>query len=218
MLLLLGGGVMLIVDQGIDGGARLWGLLAVALATAAWGMDNALGRALADRDPSQVVLAKGLLGGAATTLLALMSGQPWPGVGGALALLTVGAVGYGSSLRLYLLAQRAFGAARTGSVFAFAPFVGAAFAVLLGDRSGGPWMLGAAVLMAAGVLLHLTESHDHEHQHDALDHEHAHRHDDGHHDHVHEPMPPGEHSHRHTHAPLRHNHAHVPDLHHRHGH
>jgi hypothetical protein len=34
----------------------------------------------------------------------------------ALALLAIGATGYGLSLRFYLLAQRAFGAARTGSV------------------------------------------------------------------------------------------------------
>ena len=47
----------------------------------------------------------------------------------------IGASGYGLSLRLYLLAQRAFGAARTGSVFAFAPFIGAALAIALGDRS-----------------------------------------------------------------------------------
>ena len=39
------------------------------------------------------------------------------------------------SLRLYLLVLRAFGAARTGSVFAFAPVIGALLAIALGDRS-----------------------------------------------------------------------------------
>ena len=47
----------------------------------------------------------------------------------------IGATGYGLSLRLYLLVLRAFGAACTGSVFAFAPVIGALLAIALGDRS-----------------------------------------------------------------------------------
>jgi drug/metabolite transporter (DMT)-like permease len=217
--LLLAGGVLLVLDQGHgDVDARLWGLLAVVLATAAWGLDNSLSRALAERDPGQVVMAKAALGAAATTALAWAFSETLPPAPAALALLAVGAAGYGLSLRLYLLAQRAFGAARTGSVFAFAPFIGAALAVALGERSSG-WMLAAGSgLMLAGVVLHLTEAHGHEHRHEALAHEHAHRHDDGHHDHVHAPMPAGEHSHWHHHRPLQHAHPHVPDAHHAHRH
>lgn len=218
MALLLAGGMVLVLDQGRAGGAQLWGLLAVLLATAAWGVDNALSRALAERDPGQVVMAKALLGATATLLLAVLFREPLPSAGAALALFAVGASGYGLSLRFYLLAQRAFGAARTGSVFAFAPFIGAAFAVALGDRSASGLMALGSMLMLAGVVLHLAESHGHEHSHDAQEHEHAHRHDDGHHDHVHDPMPAGEHSHRHVHEPLQHVHPHVPDAHHAHRH
>ena len=218
MALLLSGAAVLVLDQGRSGGTQLWGLLAVLLATAAWGVDNTLSRALAERDPGQVVLAKALLGAAATGLLAVVSGEPMPAFGAALALFAIGASGYGLSLRFYLLAQRAFGAARTGSVFAFSPFIGAALAVALGDRSAGALMALGSGLMLAGVLLHLAESHGHEHEHEALEHEHAHRHDDGHHDHVHDTMPAGEHSHRHPHRPLRHVHPHVPDAHHAHRH
>jgi len=135
-----------------------------------------------------------------------------------LGLLLVGATGYGLSLRLYLLAQRAFGAARTGSVFAFAPFMGALLAVALGERFLSWGVLLGGGLMLLGVLLHLTESHDHVHVHEALVHEHAHVHDDGHHAHVHDPMPDGPHSHVHEHEPVRHAHAHVPDAHHTHRH
>jgi hypothetical protein len=123
-----------------------------------------------------------------------------------LALLAVGATGYGLSLRFYLLAQRAFGAARTGSVFAFAPFVGALFAFLLGERSGSAWMLAGALLMVLGIVLHLAESPSHEHEHEALEHEHAHYHEDRHHTHYHDPMPVGAHSHPHRHEPIRHAH------------
>ncbi len=220
MGLLLAGGMVLVIDQGRGGDAQLAGLLAVLLATAAWGVDNTLSRALAERDPGQVVLAKAALGSAATVSLALLFGEPLPSISVALALLAIGASGYGLSLRFYLLAQRAFGAARTGSVFAFAPFIGAAVALALGDRSASGLMALGSVLMLAGVVLHLAESHGHEHEHEALEHEHAHRHDDGHHDHAHahELMPVGSHSHPHRHEPTRHTHAHVPDAHHGHRH
>ncbi|MEK8050006.1 DMT family transporter [Ideonella sp. DXS22W] len=218
LALLTLGGAALVVDQGRAGGSGLAGLLAVLLATLAWAVDNTLSRGLAERDPGQVVLGKAVLGVLATGLAAWLAGEPAPAAGATLALLAIGAGGYGLSLRLYLLAQRVFGAARTGSVFAFAPFIGAALAVALGERAPGPWLLLGALLMVAGLWLHLAETHSHAHTHEALTHEHAHTHDDGHHDHTHDPMPRGPHSHRHHHAPLTHSHPHVPDAHHVHTH
>lgn len=219
MLALFAGGVLLVTDQARSGqDAGVLGLLAVLVATAAWGTDNALSRALADRDPGQVVLAKSSLGASCAFMLGLAFGESAPTAAAAAALLVIGAAGYGLSLRFYLLAQRRFGAARTGSVFACAPFLGALGALAMGDRSGSWLMAAAGSLMAVGVWAHLAERHEHEHQHEALKHEHAHSHDDDHHDHRHDPMPAGVHSHWHVHAPVRHAHAHTPDLHHQHRH
>jgi drug/metabolite transporter (DMT)-like permease len=102
-----------------------------------------------------VVLAKAALGGLLTTALAVAARESMPTLGRAVALFAIGATGYGLSLRLYLLAQRAFGAARTGSVFAFAPFIGALLAMALGDRSLSIGMALGGVLMLAGVALHV---------------------------------------------------------------
>ncbi len=124
-------------------------------------------------------------------------------------------MGFGFSLRLYLKAQRRLGAARTASVFALAPFVGALVATALGEPLS-PMLFVAALLMGIGVWLHATEHHGHFHQHEPMRHEHAHRHDDGHHVHTHDPMPDGEHSHVHEHGPHAHAHDHAEDLHHRH--
>jgi len=214
MLLLMAGGMLLVVDRGLNGGLEVLGLFAVLAATASWGIDNTLSRALAERDPGQVVLAKSALGAMATAALAVAASERLPTPGQALALLAIGASGYGLSLRFYLLAQRAFGAARTGSVFAFAPFIGGLLAIALGDRSLSWGMAIGGGVMLAGVLLHLAERHGHLHDHEAQAHEHAHSHDDGHHLHVHAPMPEGAHSHLHQHPELRHAHAHVPDAHH----
>lgn len=216
--LLLVGGVVLVLEQGLVGQVQLLGLLAVTVATVAWGIDNTLSKGVADRDPGQVVLVKAVLGTLATVLMGWLWNEPVPGLGPALALLAVGATGYGLSLRFYLLAQRAFGAARTGSVFAFAPFIGALGAFVLGDRSGS-WLMGVGgLLMVCGVVLHLAERHEHAHVHESLEHEHAHTHDDGHHTHTHDVMPSGSHSHWHHHAPVEHTHPHVPDAHHGHSH
>lgn len=216
MLMLLAGGIALVLEQGLAGGAQLMGLLTVLLATAAWAVDNSLSRGVADRDPGQVVFAKASLGACATVALALALGEPAPSALAAAALLAIGATGYGLSLRLYLLAQRTFGAGRTGSVFAFAPFIGALGAWTLGSRAGSWMLMLGGLLMLVGLVLHLLEDHSHDHVHEPVEHEHAH--DDGHHTHSHTHMPSGLHSHWHQHLPLQHTHAHVPDAHHTHAH
>lgn len=212
------GGALLALDRGASGLGVDVGLIAVAGATFFWALDNTLSRPLAQRDPASVVVAKGALGALISAVVGWSVGEslpaPWPAAG----ILLCGALGYGGSLRLYLLAQRTLGSARTGSVFAIAPFVGALTAVALGDPLGGGVTVAGGLCMAAGVWLHLTESHDHEHVHDAFTHTHPHLHDDGHHDdHSH----PGlamdvVHTHEHTHGRRVHQHAHGEDVHHQH--
>ena len=214
----LAGGALLVIDGRAMSVEAGWGAFAIVGATLAWAGDGVIGRPLAERDPSQVVLAKGSLGAVLSLLLSRALGEGWPGGPAALALLACGAVGYGASLRLYLRAQRAVGAARTGTVFAAAPFIGASMAWAMGERAGGIGTLAAAGLCAAGVALQLTESHAHAHAHEAAEHEHPHRHDDGHHDHAHHPPVVGEHSHAHRHEPVTHEHPHGEDADHRHEH
>jgi drug/metabolite transporter (DMT)-like permease len=215
---LITAGAAVLVGTSFTSSATLLGVGLVAAAALAWAFDNLGSRALADLDPLHVVAAKGFLGAAMSGIVAVATGDAAPTLAHAAALLLVGAFGYGVSLQLYLRAQHIVGAARTASMFATAPFFGVAVAFVAGAPWLGPAFPVAAVLVAAGVALHLAERHQHPHHHDALDHEHMHRHDDGHHDHVHDPMPLGPHSHRHTHAAVSHAHEHSEDLHHRHEH
>ena len=215
-LTLAGGAVLAAASSG----ARVAGSgpIFVAAAALAWALDNLLSRPLADRDPRKIVALKGLLGGLASAAAALLWRQALPRPWQVLALLGLGAVGYGLSLQLYLRAQRLVGAARTASVFATAPFVGVAVAFAVGAPWPGLQLPVGAAFVALGVWLHLTEQHSHHHHHPTIEHEHLHTHDDGHHDHRHDPMPAGPHSHPHHHDTVTHHHEHSEDLHHVHRH
>lgn len=212
------GGAALTIDATSSAGWSLLGVLSIAGATAAWAIDNALTRGLSEQDPVLVVAGKGALGAVITGSAALLVREARPSGHAALLLLACGATGYGLSLRLYLLAQRRIGAARTGSIFAIAPFVGATFAWTLGQNAPGAWTAVSALLFGAGVFVHVTERHKHPHVHPKVEHDHPHRHDDGHHEHAHDPPVVGEHSHPHRHEHSEHEHDHAPDVHHDHVH
>lgn len=197
-----------------------WGALLIAGACVCWGIDNNLTRRLSSADPVQIAMLKGLVAGTVNLLLAFAGGAHLPPVGPVLAAGTVGFLGYGVSLTLFVLGLRHLGTARTGAYFSLAPFIGASLAIFVLGEAPSAKLLIAGCLMGLGLWLHLAERHDHEHDHEAMSHEHRHRHDQ-HHRHEHDPdMPPGEpHTHWHRHAPLVHRHPHYPDLHHRrHGH
>lgn len=191
----------------------------VGVACLCWAIDNNLTRKVSASDALFIAGSKGLMAGIVNTALAVALGASWPNMGSLLGTMTVGLVGYGFSLVLFVLALRGLGTARTGAYFSTAPFMGAALSVLVLGDSTSPTLWLAAGLMGCGVWLHLTERHNHEHTHEPLEHTHSHVHD-AHHQHPHD-VPwsgQGAHQHPHIHAPTRHTHRHVPDIHHRHGH
>lgn len=193
--LMVGGGVLLGLRGSAGTTSGFLGFAAVVVATVAWSLDNTLIRPLADFDPRTVVCRKALGGASLSVAIAVALREAWPAPIAGFGLLACGAAGYGLSLGLYLRAQRTLGAARTGSLFAVAPFVGAAVAFALGDRENILLVAAAGVLFGIAVYLHATEVHHHRHRHAPVEHEHAHRHDDAHHAHVHESPEMGEHSH-----------------------
>jgi drug/metabolite transporter (DMT)-like permease len=195
------------------------GAIFIAGACVAWGIDNNLTRKISNADPVQIAGAKGLVAGLTNIALAFTAGALFPSAAVFAESAVIGFLGYGVSLVLFVLALRHLGSARTGAYFSTAPFIGAVFAVALFAEPVTGRLILAAVLMALGLWLHLTEAHEHEHSHTAQWHEHSHIHDEHHH-HKHEPNDPAEepHSHWHRHEPLTHRHPHFPDMHHRHEH
>lgn len=224
MAVIVAGGAVLAWPGGPDAvGVQAGGSALLVLgACLAWAVDNNLTRKVSLSDASWIAMVKGLAAGSTNLVLALALGATWPPLAPVTGAALLGFLSYGVSLVLFVLGLRSLGTARTGAYFSVGPFFGAVLAVLL---LGEPvdWRLSAAaLLMAAGVWLHLTERHEHAHAHEAMEHSHEHVHGlgDAHHDHVHEPpVPPGtRHTHWHRHEPLVHAHPHYPDAHHRHGH
>lgn len=196
-----------------------WGALAIMAACLCWAIDNNLTRKVSASDPLQIAGIKGLVAGSVNLGIALMLGHSLPETRTVMLAGVVGFCGYGLSLVLFVLALRHLGTARAGAYFSAAPFVGAAMSLFMLGEAPGTLFWIAALLMCAGLWLHLTESHDHEHEHAPTSHAHAHTHD-AHHQHQHDFEWDGTepHTHAHRHQPLRHVHPHYPDIHHRHDH
>jgi len=218
-LVIVAGALMLSSFGAKDGVSTAVGVAAIAGACLAWALDNNLTQRVSLRDPIAVARTKSLGAGTASLALAWGLGAPLPGVTRLCAALLLGFTGYGVSLVLAVRAMRRLGAAREAILFALAPFAGAVAAVpILGDRFG-PHEIGAALVLALGVMFLLMEQHAHWHAHEAMEHEHGHLHDEHHqHPHAAGEIPQEPHAHVHRHEPLSHSHPHRPDLHHRHRH
>ena len=219
MVLIVAGAVLLAWPGEPNQGRLGWGAGLIALACLCWALDNNFTRKVSASDALFIAGLKGIVAGVVNTGIALLLGARFPAGTAIVEAMTVGLLGYGISLVLFVLALRGLGSARTGAYFSTAPFMGAAIAILaFGDRASLMFW-AAAVLMGAGVWLHLTERHEHLHTHEPITHTHRHVHDE-HHQHTHDFDWDGHepHTHEHTHAPLTHSHPHYPDIHHQHRH
>jgi drug/metabolite transporter (DMT)-like permease len=216
---LIAAGVVVLSWPGQPQWGSFWPAVAVLGACLSWGIDNNLTRRVATYDATWLAGVKGAVAGPVNLLLAFALGAQLPSVPVVAGAALVGVLSYGISLVFFIRALELVGTARAGAYFSVAPFFGAALAVVLGEPF--TWQLGvAAALMAAGLLLHLSEHHEHSHTHEARTHDHEHEHGDGHHDHGHNPsVSPGtRHRHSHSHDRLTHDHPHFPDTDHIHRH
>lgn len=218
MAAIVAGAVVLSIPTGAEFGSVV-PALAILGACLCWGIDNNLTRMIALTDATWLAAVKGGIAGPVNLALAFLLGASIPSAWSIAAAMGVGLFAYGVSLVLFIIALRHVGTARAGAYFSVAPFFGAVLALALGEAVTLPLVV-AALLMALGVWLHLTERHEHEHTHVAIMHDHWHRHDDGHHDHEHDHsvVVGVGHRHEHSHEAVTHTHVHYPDAHHRHDH
>lgn len=200
-------------------GAFTWntGSLLVLGACVCWGFENNCTRMISNKSSTEIVVIKGCCSGLGSFLLALLLGEDIPKPPWICAILLLGFVSYGLSIKLYIMAQKNLGAAKTSAYYSIAPFLGVAFSMIfLGDKPGIRFY-GAMALMVAStvviikdtVALQHTHEHEHTHTHEHLHgtlahtHEHTHRHTHTHihtggpgvHEHTHDRLDGHEHTH-----------------------
>ena len=133
------------------------GSLLVLLAAVCWGFENNCTRKLSSKDPLEIVLLKGIFSGAGSLIIGLCTGERIGTLWSIPAVLAVGFVAYGLSIYFYVYAQRLLGAARTSAYYAVAPFIAAAFSLLIFREIPAPTYFAALLLMIIGAWL---SSHD----------------------------------------------------------
>lgn len=157
MLVIIAGGVVLSWSGRFESSGVV-GPLLVAASTFCWGLDNNLTQRISAGDPLQIGLIKGLVAGTVNTSLALALGARWPGGLHLAGIMALGLVCYGVSLLLFVLALRNIGAARTGASFSIAPFIATATSLIVFRERPTVAFTVAALLMAIGVWLFVTDS------------------------------------------------------------
>jgi drug/metabolite transporter (DMT)-like permease len=191
----------------------------IFLGCTCWGFDNHFTALIDGISPAQTTFWKGIVAGTFNLVIGGVIAGQIAAYTTILYALSVGALSYGISITLYVIAAQGIGAIRSQMIFSSAPFFGLLLSVtVLGEAFTGGQLI-ASVLMVISLVIVFSERHGHIHQHRLMSHQHIHSHDDPHHNHEHDDLHAnGNHSHWHEHHPMAHDHKHWPDLHHRHGH
>jgi drug/metabolite transporter (DMT)-like permease len=130
-----------------------FGSLLVLGATICWGVENNCTRQIADKDPLQIVMVKGVVSGLGALVVALVIGEKLASVEWIEATMLLGFVSYGLSIYYYTYAQRIIGAARTSAYYAVAPFIGAVLSMLILGERPDKFFFIALVIMFAGAFI-----------------------------------------------------------------
>ena len=145
------------------------GSIFVLGATICWGLENNCTRKISDKSTYQIVTIKGLCSGIGSIVVSLTTGEMNFATKYIPLALLLGFVAYGLSIFTYIRAQQYLGAAKTSAFYAFAPFIGVLFSVMLLNEKITLQYIVAFLVMIAGTIFvvydTLVRSHAHMHQH-----------------------------------------------------
>lgn len=130
------------------------GSLLVLGACVCWGFENNCTKRISHKSSTEIVVIKGCFSGLGSFCIALLLKEPVPEVKWIVAILGLGFVAYGLSIKFYIMAQQHLGAAKTSACYSIAPFLGVAFSmILLKEQPGIQFYLAMAVMAAATVIM-----------------------------------------------------------------
>lgn len=190
------------------------GSLFVFGACICWGFENNCTKMISNKSSEEIVIIKGCFSGLGSFIVALILGESIPAFEWIIAVLALGFVAYGLSIKFYIMAQKDLGAAKTSAYYSIAPFLGVVFSMLLvGERPSTQFYIALVIMIVSTIIMvkdsiELQHTHIHEHQHGDLVHTHEHTHK---HSHLHVHGEDAEkHTHTHQYDDLNgHNHLHI---------
>ena len=156
------------------------GSLFVLGASLCWGFENNCTKMMSSKSSTEIVVLKGVFSGLGSLIVALIMGESFPALTYVLFALLLGFVAYGLSIKLYILAQKDLGAAKTSAYYSMAPFLGVTFSMLLLQEKPNIQFYVALVIMLISTYFMIKDSiqlqHTHEHSHGNIIHTHTHVH------------------------------------------
>lgn len=130
------------------------GSLLVLGACLCWGFENNCTKRISNKNSTEIVIIKGWFSGLGSLVVAFLVDESLPELKWILAILLLGFVAYGLSIKLYIMAQKDLGAAMTSAFYSIAPFLGVAFGmVLLRERPGGQFYLALAIMAVSTAVM-----------------------------------------------------------------
>jgi drug/metabolite transporter (DMT)-like permease len=135
--------------------------LGVIAACMGWALDNNFTRKISNADSIQIAKYKGLISGVFSLALGMFMGMKMPHWALITQASVLGFFSYGVSMVFFVLALRYLGASRASAYFSTAPFIGFIFSILILKEDPPILFWFAAGIMGFGVLLYLTEKHEH---------------------------------------------------------
>ncbi len=130
------------------------GSLFVFGACLCWGFENNCTKMISNKSSVEIVVIKGTFSGLGSLIVALIVGETIPAIKWLVCILILGFVAYGLSIHFYIMAQKDLGAAKTSAYYSIAPFLGAAFSMLLlGERPGVQFYIALIILIISTYFM-----------------------------------------------------------------
>lgn len=140
--------------EGVGAFAFNEGSLFVLGACICWGFENNCTKMISNKSSTEIVVIKGCFSGLGSFLVALLVKEKMPERKWIFAILLLGFVAYGLSIKFYIMAQQHLGAAKTSAYYSIAPFLGVAFSmILLREKPSIQFFIALIILIASTILM-----------------------------------------------------------------
>lgn len=118
------------------------------------GFENNCTKMISNKSSVEIVIIKGAFSGLGSLIIALIIGEKLPPVKWLLCVLLLGFAAYGLSIHFYITAQKDPGAAKTSAFYSVAPFLGAAFGMIIfGERPGVRFWAALVIMLVSTYFM-----------------------------------------------------------------